>query len=90
MSVPTNWSGAGNGETGGYWGIYHQTLDHGHTVHFNPSYHGLVFDGGVEYGNAPIQAMVGAACHGYNIGEGIHVGDGGDGGGRIGVGGRVG
>ena len=61
MSVPTNWGVTGNGETGRDWGIYHQTLDHGCAVHFKPSYHGLVFDGGVESGNVPIQAMVGEA-----------------------------
>ena len=60
-------------------------------MHCDPSYHGLVFGGGVEAGNAPIQAMVGSDLPGYHGDQGgacSHGGGGGDRGGIIGDGGR--
>ena len=64
-------------------------------MHCDPSYHGLVFGGRAESGNAPIQAMVGASHPGYHEDKdraGSCGGGGGDRGGRIGGGGigRVG
>ena len=58
MYVPTHWSGAGNGETRGNRGIYHPPPEHGRAIHCDPSYHRLVFGGGADSGNAPIQDMV--------------------------------
>ena len=46
-------------------GIYQPPPEHGHTIHCDLSYHGLVSGSGAETGNAPIQAMVGADRPGY-------------------------
>ena len=65
MGIPTRWGGTGNGGTGVDWGIYFPPSEHGCTIHCDPSYHVNVFGRGEESGNAPIQAMVGAARPGY-------------------------
>ena len=57
MGVTTHWGGAGNGGTGGYWGIYCPPPEHGRAINCDSSYHGIVSEGGGEAGNAPIQAM---------------------------------
>ena len=85
VSVHTHWGGAGNGGTGGDWGIYCPPPEHGRTIHCYSYYHGLVFGGGAEDGNAPIQAMVGSAHPGYHGDKGRavrHRGWGGGEGGR--------
>ena len=87
MVVPTHWIGAVNDWTGGYLGIYYLYLEHSCAINFDPSYHGLVFGGGAEAGNDPIQAMVGAAQPGYHEGQGRAGSHRGGGGRRIGVGG---
>ena len=46
MSILTHWGGAGNGGIRLYWGIYCLSPEHGRTIHFNLSYHGLVSVGG--------------------------------------------
>ena len=33
IGVPTHWGGAGNGGTGGDWGIYNPPPENGHTIH---------------------------------------------------------
>ena len=82
----------GNGGTGGDRGLSRPPPEHVRAIYRNPYYHGLVFCSGSESGNAPIQAMVGAACPGYHGDKGrigSRVGGGGgevDGGGRIGGG----
>ena len=84
MGVTTDWSGSGNGGPGGDWGIYLPPPEDIRSIHFELSYHVILFGVRTESGNAPIQAMVGAACPGYNGdkgGAGSHVGRGGDGGG---------
>ena len=80
VGVPTHWSGADNGGTGKYWGIYLPLPEHGCAIRYDPSYRGLVFGGGAENGNAPIQAMVGTArpvYHGDQGGPGSRRGGGG-------------
>ena len=61
VGIPTHWSGAVNGGTGGDRGIYLPPPEHGRAIQCEPSYHGIVFGGRSEAGNAPIQVMVGAA-----------------------------
>ena len=93
VGIPTHWGGTGNGGTGVDWGIYHLPPEHGCAIHFDPPYHGLVFNGRAEAGNSPIQSMLGASCpgyHGYQGGAGICRWGGGYRGVRIGVGGRAG
>ena len=51
-------------------------------LYCDPSYHGLVFGGGAEAGNAPIQAMMGAARPGYTGYQGGSCSRRGGGGGR--------
>ena len=46
-------------------GIYCPPTEHGCTIQFDLSYHGLVSGGRVKAGNASIQAMVGAFSPGY-------------------------
>ena len=65
MGVYTHWGGAVNGGAGGYQGVYCPPPEHGHTVHCNSYYHGLVSIGGAEDRTAPIQAMVVASHYGY-------------------------
>ena len=87
MGVYTHWGGAGNGWAGGDRGVYQLPPEHGSTVHYDSSYHGIVSSGRVESGTAPIQAMMGAACSGYpgdKDGACRIRGGGGDGGGIIG------
>ena len=80
MVVPTHWGVAGNGGTGGDRGIYLLPPEHGHTKHCESPYHGLMCGGGAEAGNAPIQAMVGAARPGYPGDKGRACSSGGGGG----------
>ena len=83
VGVPTHWSGAGNSQNGGDRGIYHPLPEHGREIHYNQSYHRILFCGGAEAGNAPIQAMVETArpvYHGDQGRAGIRRGEGGDGG----------
>ena len=80
VGVPTHWSGAGNGGTGGDRGLYRPLSEHGCAIHCDPSYHGLVFGGGAESRNLPIWVMVGSARPGYYEDKGrtgIHGGGGG-------------
>ena len=70
VGVTTHWSGSGNGGTGGDRGIYRSPPEHGDTIHCDPSYHGIVFGGGAEARNAPIQVMVGTARPGYHGDQG--------------------
>ena len=65
MVVSTHWCGSENGRTGGDRGIYCPPPEHGCTIYCDSSYHGFVSGGGVESGNSPIQAMLGASCLGY-------------------------
>ena len=86
VGVTTHWSGAVNFGTGEDRGIYHPPQEHGCAIHFDSTYNVLVFGGGAEAGNSPIQEMVGTARPGYHgdLGEvGSHGGGGGDKGGRI-------
>ena len=85
VGVPNHWSGAGNGGTGGDRGIFCPPPEHRRAIHCDPSYHGLVSSDRAEYGNAPIQAMVGTSRPGYHGDQGgadICGGTGGDGGGE--------
>ena len=91
VGVPIHWSSAENDGTGGDRGIYLPPPEHGCTINFDLSYHGLMFGGVAESGNAPLQEMVGTSCSGYHEDQDrtcIHRGEGGDGGRRTGVGGR--
>ena len=54
VGVSTHLDGAVNGGTGLYQMIYCAPPEHGCTIHFDQSYHGLVSSGGVESRNAPI------------------------------------
>ena len=84
MGVPTHWSGAGNGGTGGDRGIYHPPPEDGCAINCKPSYHGIVFGGGAEFGNAPIKEMMGTdrpVYNGYQGGAGSRIGEEGYGGG---------
>ena len=80
VGVPTHWSGAGNGGIGGDRDIYFLSPEHSHAINCDPYYHGLVFGGGADTGNAPTQAMVGTSrpeYHGDQGGAGIRGGGGG-------------
>ena len=91
VGVPTHWSGAENGGTVGYRGIYCPPPEHGRGIHCDPSYHGILFGGGKEDGGAPIQAMGGTSRPGFPGDQGRAGscgGEEGDGGGRTGVGKR--
>ena len=82
--VTTHWSGASNDGVGGDQGIYCLPPELGRTIHFDPSYHRLVFHDGADAGNAPIQEMMGTAHPGYHGDkgrEGIRGGEVGEGGG---------
>ena len=84
MGVPTYWSGADNGGIVGYRGIYCSPPEHGHAIHCDLSYHELVFCGGGDAGNAPIQEMVVTDRPGYHGDQGSagsHRGERGNGGG---------
>ena len=66
MGVPTNWSGVGDDGYRGYRVIYPLPQEHDRAIHCDLSYHGLVFGGGAESRNAPIQVMVGTDHLGYH------------------------
>ena len=78
---------------GWYRDIYRLPLEHGHTINYDSSIHGLVSGGRAESENEPIQAMVGSSRPG-NTGDKGRLcrsgGRGGDGGGKIGRRGRLG
>ena len=54
MGVTTHLGGSGNGGIGGYQGINRLPPEQGYTIYCDPSYHGIVFGGEVDAGNAPI------------------------------------
>ena len=58
MGVPTHWCGAVNVGAGLDWCVYLLPPEHGCTIHFDSSYHVLVYGGTAEDGNEPIQVMV--------------------------------
>ena len=60
MGVATHQGGAGNGGTGEYLGIYCLPPEHGHTIHYNSYYHGLVSGSGAEPRECAYLVMVGA------------------------------
>ena len=65
MGVYIYWGSTGNGGAGGYRGVYCPPPEHGHTVHCDSYYHGILSGGRAEAGTAPIQDMVVAFLSGY-------------------------
>ena len=47
MVITTHWVGAGDGGLRIDWVLYRLPSEHGHTIHCDLSYHGLVSGGGV-------------------------------------------
>ena len=66
LGVPARWNSDGSGWTGVDQGIYLPQPEHSYVIKFDPSYCGILFGGGVESENAPIQAMVTTARPGYH------------------------
>ena len=66
LGVPIYWISAGSGWIGVDLVIYCPPPDHGSAIHCDLSYHGLVFGGGADSGNAPIQVVVVTAVLGYH------------------------
>ena len=54
VGVLTHLGGAGNGGAIGYQVIYILLIEHGCAIHYNLSYHELVFGGGEEASNRHI------------------------------------
>ena len=80
MGVDTHGGSAGNGADGGDWGIYRPPPEIGCIIYCDSSYHGIVSCGGEEYGNAPIQAIVGKTSRyilGIRVGHAAAEGGGG-------------
>ena len=67
MGVPTHWGGDGNGEAGQDMGVYPPPPEHGRTINFDSSYHGLVSGDRAESGTATFKGMTGAARSGYTM-----------------------
>ena len=57
VGVPTHWGRAGNAGTGVDKVLYCLLPEHCHAIHCDTNNHGIVFGGGAESKNAPIQVM---------------------------------
>ena len=66
MGVYTHLGSASNGGDGRDRGVYCLLPEHGHTVHLDSYYNGIVSGSRSEAETAPIQAMVGAARSRYH------------------------
>ena len=60
MGVSIQWGGAGDGDTRRDQGVYHLSQEHGLTINYDLSYHGIVSGGGAEDRDAALgDTMVG-------------------------------
>ena len=70
VGIPTHWGSSVNSGAVGDWSIYRPLPEHVREINCDLSYHELVFGGGAEAGNAPIQVIGGASRHGYHEDQG--------------------
>ena len=60
MGISTHWDSADDSGNIIDQGVYCSSSEHGYTIHWNFYYHGLVYSGGAEDGDAALADMVGA------------------------------